>query len=57
MLDLNDGLVQAGELDGLTLGVNWYLNPNTRLMFNYIRSHLERVGDTDIVSMRVQFNF
>lgn len=36
--DLNDGVYQGGTLDATTLGANWYLNPNTRLMFNWVRS-------------------
>ena len=36
--DLNDGRFEGGKLDAITLGANWYLNPNTRLMFNWVRS-------------------
>lgn len=42
-LDLNDGVVQGGEVDDITLGVNWYLNNNTRLMANYIMSNTDNV--------------
>lgn len=36
-LDLNDGAaLQGGMIDTTTLGINWYLNNNTRLMANYI---------------------
>jgi len=35
-----------GELDNVTVGLNWYLNPNTRVMFNYVVADLER-GDVD----------
>jgi phosphate-selective porin OprO/OprP len=46
-LDLNDGaVVQGGELDDITLGFNWYFNPNMRLMFNYVHGSFER-GLTD----------
>jgi phosphate-selective porin OprO/OprP len=43
-LDMTDGNFnsftggRAGQLDALTVGVNWYLNPNTRIMVNYVRS-------------------
>jgi phosphate-selective porin OprO/OprP len=36
--DLNDGVYEGGTLDAITLGANWYLNPNTRVMFNWVRS-------------------
>lgn len=35
-LCLNDKLITGGEEQDFTFGVNWYLNPNTRVMFNYI---------------------
>ena len=34
-LDLEDGTVNGGEQGTLVIGVNWHLNPNTRVMFNY----------------------
>ena len=34
-LCLSDGQVNGGVLNGVTLGVNWLLNPNARLYFNY----------------------
>ena len=36
--DLNDGPYKGGTLDAITFGANWYLNPNTRVMFNWVRS-------------------
>ena len=35
-LDLQDGNINGGEQSTWTVGVNWHLNPNTRMMFNYI---------------------
>jgi phosphate-selective porin OprO/OprP len=60
-LDLDDG-IDGGRLDDLTLGVNWYLNPNTRVMLDYIRAGLDPAGggadgDTSILAFRVQFAF
>jgi len=40
-LDLEDCEVNGGALSDVTAGLNWYLSPNTRLMFNYV------VADTD----------
>ena len=34
-LCLNDGQVNGGVLNGMTLGLNWMLNPNARIYFNY----------------------
>ncbi len=35
-LDLNDGGLNGGEMNNVTLGTNWYLNNNMRLMGNVI---------------------
>jgi len=32
---LNDKGINGGVLNGVTLGLNWFLNPNARLAFNY----------------------
>jgi phosphate-selective porin OprO/OprP len=61
-IDLADSGVDKGQLQDVTLGVNWYLNPNTRVMFNYIRADLTPTspaddGTTDIYLMRFQFAF
>jgi len=34
-LNLDDGQVNGGVLNAMTLGVNWLLNPNARVYFNY----------------------
>jgi len=41
-LDLNDQGIAGGRLADYTGGLNWYFNPNARLMLNYIYSDLDR---------------
>lgn len=56
-LDLNDGKVAGGREHNLTLGVNWYIRDNMRLMLNYIDVNSSRRGKSDnpeIVLIRVQ---
>ena len=53
-----------GTLDDTTIGVNWYLNPNTRVMLNYVLADL-RAGDgsgdvvttENTIQCRVQIDF
>ncbi|MGV8075370.1 MAG: OprO/OprP family phosphate-selective porin [Syntrophobacteraceae bacterium] len=45
-LNLNSGDIHGGREKDLTAGVNWYLNPNTRVMFNYVRAMLDRNVDS-----------
>lgn len=56
-VDLNDGDYAGGEMNNLTAGVNWYLNPNVKMMLNYVRSDLEEVGQADAVVARFQVAF
>ncbi|MCI0401243.1 MAG: porin [Gammaproteobacteria bacterium] len=36
-LDLSDQDINGGEQDDITLGLNWYVNPNIRFMWNLIK--------------------
>ena len=56
-VDLSDKAVAGGELDDVTLGVNWYLNPNTRIMANYVAADLDGVGDVNVIETRFQIDF
>ncbi len=56
-LDLNDAGVRGGELNDFSFGVNWFLNPNTRWMWNYVFSDLDGVGDANILQTRIQVEF
>ncbi len=39
-LDLESAHVKGGVLQDWTLGLNWYLNPNTRVMWNFVLARL-----------------
>jgi phosphate-selective porin OprO/OprP len=61
-LDLNDsGLPNtARTLHDVTFGLNWYLNPHMRIMWNYIRSCVDGPDTTDaadIFMVRFQLTF
>jgi phosphate-selective porin OprO and OprP len=56
-IDLDDGAIEGGVLDTITLGLNWYLHPHSRIMFNYVLADVEDVGEVDIAQMRFQFDF
>lgn len=38
------GAVRGGEQDVLALGVNWYLNPNIKVLFNYLMIDVDRLN-------------
>lgn len=61
-LDLSDESITGGKLDDITLGVNWYLNPNTRIMFNYVHAEVDfdnnvKDGNADLAGVRFQIDF
>ena len=56
-LDLNHRSVSGGRLNDFTAGLNWYLNPNARMMWNYIRAERDDLGKADVFQMRFQVNF
>ncbi len=60
-IDLIDQGIDGGEMNCLTLGVNWYLNPMTRVMLNYINADVDHrgvdLGDANIFMMRFQVDF
>ncbi|MFP4140729.1 MAG: OprO/OprP family phosphate-selective porin [Phycisphaerae bacterium] len=61
-LDLQDGLANAdaGQEHNVTVGLNWYLNPNARIMLNYIRACADTRATSnaaDIAAVRFQVDF
>ncbi len=64
-LDLNDGLVFGGTQKNITVGLNWYLNDNMRVMFNWIHGQVDKTNVAgadrgakyDAFAMRTQFAF
>lgn len=60
-IDLNSNGVEGGYLDEMTYGINWYLNPYTKMMFNYVQPTLRDPvfgkSQANAYAMRVQFEF
>jgi phosphate-selective porin OprO and OprP len=56
-INLNDGNVAGGEMKEWTLGLNWYLNPATRIMANYVRADVADLGKSNIFETRVMVDF
>ncbi|GMW01203.1 MAG: porin [Candidatus Hydrogenedentota bacterium] len=59
-VDMNDGPVNGGEHASYTLGLNWYLNPNFRITWNYIRNEIDHPlfdGTFDMFLTRFQLEF
>lgn len=56
-MDLNKVNVAGGRLDNISFALNWYLNPVTRIMTNYIFVNMKDVDVSHIIQMRVQIEF
>ncbi len=62
-IDLDDADIRGGKEDNLTLGLNWYLNPNVRVMLNYVKANVDNSeaaisdGDANIFEARFQMEF
>lgn len=55
--DLNSEDILGGKQTDITFGVNWYLNPVTRFMFNYIRADIMNTGKASVIQARFQIDF
>jgi phosphate-selective porin OprO/OprP len=54
-IDLN--ALSGGRLQDITAGLNWYLNPIMRVMWDYIHADKQDVGDADMLVMRLSVDF
>ncbi len=55
--DLTDKSIFGGKQSDLALGLNWYLNPATRVMVNYIWADIKDQGNATILQGRFQIDF
>lgn len=56
-IDFDDHDLQAGAMNDLTAGLNWYMNPAVRITFNYIYAKVVDLGHSNIFQMRFQVAF
>lgn len=59
-LDLDEGIIRGGNMTDYTIGLNWYLNPNARIMLNYVLADIDHdlySGDFEALQTRFQINF
>ncbi|PIE49474.1 MAG: hypothetical protein CSA39_02440 [Flavobacteriales bacterium] len=55
--NLNSKDILGGKEQNVSLGVNWYLNPVSRVMFNYVYGDIIEKGKVNILQMRIQVDF
>ena len=60
-IDLNDNSIPGGVVNGVTFGLNWYLNPNLKFQWNYDIADRDVNGSSDGLvhsfGMRTAFDF
>jgi phosphate-selective porin OprO/OprP len=61
-MDLNDNGILGGQLNEITAGLNWFLNPNFKIQWNYSWTHRTAPtsganGEVNAVGMRLAFDF
>lgn len=55
--DLTDKNILGGKQSDIALGLNWHLNPVTRLMINHIWVNVKDQGNANILQGRLQIEF
>jgi phosphate-selective porin OprO/OprP len=55
--DFNSEDIFGGEQTDITLGLNWYLNPSTRVMLNNVWADIKDAGKANIIQVRFQIDF
>jgi phosphate-selective porin OprO/OprP len=62
-IDLNDKFIKGGKERNITIGLNWYLYPKIRCMFNYVHANVRdrlspliKNGNSNIFMVRLQFS-
>lgn len=59
--NLNSKTIFGGEQDDITFGTNCYLNPETRILFNYVWTDIDKkdigAGNLNIFEVRFQIDF
>ncbi|MBI1382337.1 MAG: hypothetical protein GC161_14765 [Planctomycetaceae bacterium] len=57
-LDLNDGSVASTDTENITVGVNWYANPQVAVRLNYVMADFDEYdGGANAIGVRFQFVF
>ncbi len=56
-INLDDDDLQGGKMSSITGGINWYLNPATKVAFNYVYTDVKNLGKANIFQMRFQVTF
>lgn len=55
--NLNSKDILGGEQSDITIGTNWYINPATRLMVNYVFADIKDLGKASVLQARMQIDF
>lgn len=56
-LNLNSAGVEGGRLNDTTFGLTWYLNPNMRVLANYVYSNRTPQSSANVYEWRVQVDY